>query len=55
MVIFLMLDEIDWNSQFTCHICNETYVRIPKPKVDIEKFITDEPCSGCGHKSLSFE
>jgi len=50
-----MLDYIDWNTQYTCDICNETYVEVPTPKVDIEKFIVEESCSGCGHKSLKFE
>ncbi len=45
-----MTEVIDWNTQFTCHVCKETFVSVAKPKVDIEKFVQVEPCSGCGHK-----
>lgn len=50
-----MVLHIDWSTLQTCDVCNETYVKVPTPKVNFEKFIENEPCSGCGHKSLEFE
>lgn len=50
-----MADIINWETLFICPVCNETYVSVPKPKIDIEKFIEGEPCSGCGHKQLNWK
>ena len=45
-----MEEEIDWSTQFTCDVCHETFVKVPKPKISIEDFVQEEACYGCGHK-----
>lgn len=50
-----MAGKIDLGTLQECDVCNDAYVQVPTSKVDIEQFIEDKACSGCGHKSLKFE
>jgi len=47
-----VVDEVDYEKKFICHNCNDSFVRVITPDIDLDEFLLEETCPTCNQKSL---